>query len=146
MARPVEYDNLVRTGALKDAVSSPDSMAQFIRNAEQMLAAAQLGLPEAPRFALGYEGMFEVVMAVLEYYESRPGDSGGHRATAIQRVAADLQLGASRISVLARLHDTRNRVTYRQPIPPVTKADADAMLSILQNMLSAAKELMRPPI
>ncbi|MBW4047710.1 MAG: hypothetical protein HIU89_07200 [Proteobacteria bacterium] len=142
MARPVEYDNLVRTGSLKDAVSTQDSIAQFIRAAEQMLAAAQSGLPEAPRFTLSYEGMFDVVMAVLEHHETRPGDSGSHRATAIQRVAVDLQLEPSRISVLMRLHDTRNRVTYRSPIPPVTMADADAMLSILQSMLSATKELL----
>jgi len=77
-----------------------------------MLAATKGIMPNSARFLLAYEGMFSVVMAVLESHEVRPGDSGGHRATAIQRVAADLRLDAAQQSVLARLHDVRNRVTY----------------------------------
>jgi hypothetical protein len=72
-----------------------------------------------------------VVMAVLEFYEVRPGDSGGHRVTATKRVAVDLQHDAAKQRVLRRLHDVRNRVTYRQPLPPITKADADALQSIV---------------
>ena len=36
-------------------------------------------------------------------------------------------LGAAKLSVLSRLHDLRNRVTYRASIPPITQSDADAM-------------------
>lgn len=36
----------------------------------------------------------------------------------------------------------RNRVTYRDPIPPVTKADSTAMQAILARMLPAAKSLI----
>jgi hypothetical protein len=86
--------------------------------------------------------MFNIVMAVLEFHEVRPGDTGGHRVTAIQRVAADLRLDAGKQSVLARLHDVRNRVTYRQPLPPITKADADAMQMLLADMLPAARALI----
>lgn len=96
----------------------------------------------SPTFLLAYEGMFNVVMAVMEFYEVRPGDGGGHRATAIARVAADLGLAPAKQSALTRLHDARNRVTYRKPIPPVTKADADAMQSILDDMLAAARTLI----
>jgi hypothetical protein len=142
VARPVEYDNLIRTGSLKDAVSTKESIEQFIRAAEQMSTAAKAEMPEAPRFTLGYEGMFNIVMAVLEFYATRPGDGGSHRATAIQRVAVDLKLDAGYSSTLMRLHDTRNRVTYRKPIPPVTKADANAMLNILESMLPAARTLV----
>lgn len=85
--------------------------------------------------------MFSVVMAVLEFHGVRPGDGGGHRATAIARVATDLKLEPARQSALTRLHDARNRVTYRTPIPPITKTDADAMQRILQDMLAAAKAL-----
>jgi hypothetical protein len=62
--------------------------------------------------------------------------------TAIKRVAVDLNLNVAQQSVLSRLHDVRNRVTYRQPLPPVTKADADALQAILAQMLPAAKKLI----
>ncbi len=81
-------------------------------------------------------------MAVLEFYEVRPGDTGGHRVTAIKRVAVDLGLDVPKQSVLSRLHDLRNRVTYKAPLPPITKADADAMQTILEEVLPAAKALL----
>ena len=71
----------------------------------------------------------------------RPGEGGGHRSTAIGRVAADLALSPAKQSTLTRLHDIRNRVTYRAPLPPITKADADAMQAILNDMLAAARIL-----
>jgi hypothetical protein len=85
--------------------------------------------------------MFNVVMAVLEFHEVRPGDAGGHRVTAVKRVAADLNLSVAKQSVLGRLHDVRNRVTYRAPLPPITRADADALRALLEEMLPAAKAL-----
>lgn len=142
MLRPPEYDALLKIGSFKEAVSSKDSLAQFLQTADEMAAAAQSPMPNSARFLLAYEGMFSVVMAVLEFYEVRPGDAGGHRATAIQRVAADLKLDAAKQSVVARLHDVRNRVTYRAPLPPITKADADALLAILQEMLAAARSMI----
>ena len=110
-----------------------------------MMAAAQHPMPDSARFFLAYEGMFSVVMAVLEFHGVRPADTGGHRATAIRRVAVDLQLDVSRQCVLGRLHDVRNRVTYRTPLPPITKADADALQAILQEMLIAGKALVGKP-
>lgn len=142
MPRPPEYDALLKIGSLKEAVSSKDSLAQFLQTADEMAVAARSPMPNSARFLLAYEGMFSVVMAVLEFYEVRPGDAGGHRATAIQRVAADLKLDAAKQSVVARLHDVRNRVTYRAPLPPITKADADALLAILQEMLAAARSMI----
>jgi hypothetical protein len=144
MNRPPEYDNLLRTQAFKPAVSSRDSIQQFLQTAEGMRTDARLPMRDSARFLLAYEGMFSVVMAVLEAYEVRPGDGGGHRSTAIARVAADLRLSPAKQSVLIRLHDVRNRVTYRQPIPPITKADANAMQAILDDMLPAAIALIGP--
>ncbi|RTL40972.1 MAG: hypothetical protein EKK53_14740 [Burkholderiales bacterium] len=142
MPRPAEYDALLRIGSFKPAAASPASIAQFMRTAQDMLTATAAPMPDSARFLLAYEGMFNVVMAVLEFHEVRPGDAGGHRATAIQRVAADLQLNAAQQSVLARLHDMRNRVTYRAPLPPISKADADAMQAVLQALLPAARALI----
>ncbi len=142
MARPAEYENLLKTGSFKEAVASRDSIAQFMRTAEEMQVGAKAPMPDSARFFLAYEGMFNVVMAVLEFHEVRPGDGGGHRTTAIGRVAADLKLEPAKQSVLARLHDVRNRVTYRRPIPPITRADADALQTVLDDMLRAARTLI----
>ena len=142
MPRPPEYDALLKIGSFKEAVSSKDSIKQFLQTADEMTAVAQLSMPNSAKFLLAYEGMFSVVMAVLEFHEVRPGDAGGHRATAIQRVAADLKLDAAKQSVVSRLHDVRNRVTYRAPLPPITKADADALLAILQELRAAARAMI----
>lgn len=142
MPRPPEYENLLKIGSFKEAVSNKESIAQFLRTADDMVVAAKVPVPDSARFFLAYEGMFCVVMAVLEFYEVRPADTGGHRATAIKRVAADLKLDVPKQSVLGRLHDVRNRVTYRAPLPPITKADADALRTILEEMLPAAKALI----
>lgn len=146
MPRPPEYDALIKIGSFKSAVSSEASIHQFLQAAEDMAAATHQPMADSARFLLAYEGMFSVVMAVLEFYESRPGDTGGHRATAIKRVAADLGLDSTRQSVLSRLHDVRNRVTYRAPLPPITKADAEALRTILTEMLEGARELMQLPV
>jgi hypothetical protein len=142
MPRPTEYEALLKIGSFKAAVSSPPAIAQFLQTAQDMLDATGASMPDSAKFLLAYEGMFSVVMAVLEFHEVRPGDSGGHRATAIQRVAADLRLDVAQQSVLARLHDMRNRVTYRAPLPPITRADADAMQAVLRALLPAARTLI----
>lgn len=133
---------MLKVGSLKEAVSSRDSIAQFLRTADDMLAATRNPMVDSARFLLAYEGMFSVVMAVLEFHEVRPADTGGHRATAIARVAADLRLDAAGQSVLGRLHNVRNRVTYRTPLCPNTKADADALQANLREMLAAGKALI----
>jgi hypothetical protein len=112
VARPAEYENLLKIGAFKEAVANQESIAQFMRTAEEMQVAAKTPMPDSARFVLAHEGMFNVVMAVLEFYEVRPGDSGGHRTTAIGRVAADLKLEAPKQSVLGRLHDVRNGTVH----------------------------------
>lgn len=84
------------------------------------------------------------IEAVLEHHGTRPGDGAGHRAIAIKRVAADLGLAPAEQSVLGRLHDIRNRLTYRQSLPPITRADADAMQVILDKMLPVAAKLISP--
>jgi hypothetical protein len=142
MPRPVEYDALLKIGSFKAAASSPPAISQFLHTAQDMLDATAAPMPDSARFLLAYEGMFSVVMAVLEFHEVRPGDAGGHRATAIQRVAAELKLDTAQQSVLARLHDMRNRVTYRAPLPPITRAEADAMQAVLKALLPAAKALI----
>lgn len=121
---------------------SEKSIAQFLQAAGELQEDAKSAARSTSKFTLAYEGMFSVVMAVLEFHGVRPGDASGHRATSIGRAAADLGLSSAQQSVLLRLHDVRNRVTYRKPIPPVTKSDAEAMQSILTAMFEAARVLI----
>lgn len=97
---------------------------------DRMQGACQPHAPEAPpgpgTLAGDLPGSLDSERA-LEFYEVRPGDIGGHRVTAIKRVAADLRLDPAKQSALGRLHDIRNRVTYRAPIPPISKSDENAM-------------------
>lgn len=144
MQRPATYDPLVRIGSFKEAASEPASIAQFLSTADDMATAITSPQPESARFMLAYEGMFNVVMAVLEFHEVRPGDSGGHRVTAIKRVADDLHLDPAKQSALGRLHDVRNRVTYRAPIPPISKSDADAMQAIAGSDASGGEGTYQP--
>ena len=60
MARPAEYENLLRIGAFKDAASSPDSIAQFLTTAQEFSASAKMVQAQSVRFTLAYEGTFVV--------------------------------------------------------------------------------------
>ena len=61
---------------------------------------------------------------------------------AVNRVAADLRLNVAKQNALTRLLEERDRVTYRQPVPPLTAADADVMHDILNEMLAVAMALI----
>ena len=142
MVRPIEYEKLLKTGVVIEVPPSTISINQFIQNAQEFAAAAKAGLEVAPRFTLAYEGTLDVAMAVLEFRGVRPGDTGRCQAMAVNRVAADLGLNVAKQNTLTRLLEERDRVTYRQPIPPLTAADADIMDDILDEMLAAAMALI----
>lgn len=50
MPRPPEYDSLLRIGSFKRAVANPASIAQFMRTADDMAAAAAQPVPDSARF------------------------------------------------------------------------------------------------
>jgi hypothetical protein len=140
--RPVEYEKLLKVGVVIEASPSASSISQFMQNAQEFAAAAKAGLEVAPRFTLAYEGTLDVAMAVLEFRGVRPGDTGRCQAMAVNRVAADLGLNVAKQNALTRLLEERDRVTYRQPIPPLTAADAAVMHDILDEMLAVAMALI----
>lgn len=143
MTRPVAYDNLIAKGSLKPAIGNAQSIQQYLRIANDMLSAA-MSAPISPhaQYILAYEGIFSVVMAVLEQYETRPGDGDGHRIIAIQRVAADLNVNPDEFSAITRIHAERNRAVYRASIPPISKAQAEAAIHILEHMCAMAGKLL----
>lgn len=145
MTRPVEYDNLIKTRAFEAVQPTAGAVAGYLKNAQDYLDVAK-GL-DAGRtlqvFTMAYEGYFAIVQAVLEHHEVRTKDAG--RNLAIQRVSQDLQLSAGEFAAVSRAHERRNNTSYVSPFPPVSKAEAGAMVAILEKYLPLARQFTAQP-
>jgi hypothetical protein len=145
MPRPIEYDNLIKTGAFEAVATTPGAAQSYLGNASDYLDAAQnAGRSMKPLqvFTLAYEGFYALVQATLEHREVRTKDSG--RNLAIQRVAHDLGLSPPEFAAVVRAHARRNDTSYKSPFPPVSHAEALAMTGILAKSLPAAQALLTP--
>lgn len=141
MSRPNEYDNLIKSKAFEAVAPTTGAVDGFLRNAADYLAAAK-ALDQAKHlqvFTMAYEGYFQVVQAVLEFFEVRTKDAG--RNLAIQRVSTDLKVDTKEFAFITRAHERRNGTSYSSPFPPVSKAEALTMVSILEKYLPQAKTL-----
>mgnify|MGYP003576343890 CR=1 FL=1 len=141
MARPPEYENLIKTKAFEEVRPTPGAIAGHLQNAKDYLAAAaQLDAKMSMQaFTMAYEGFFQVVQAVLEYHQVRTKEAG--RNLAIQRVCVDLQLSAPEFQIVSRAHARRNATSYQSPFPPVSRAEADALAAILLKAIPAAERI-----
>lgn len=74
-----------------------------------------------------YENLIKMVQAILEFYEVRTKDAG--RNLAIQRVSTSLGVTLQEFAFITRAHERRNGTSYLSPFPPVSKAEAPAVLS-----------------
>jgi hypothetical protein len=145
MPRPVEYENLIKMKAFEAVAPTPGAIAGFLRNAADYKATA-VGIPPGRHlqvFTLAYEGYFQVVHAVLEYYEVRTKDAG--RNLAIQRVSTSLGVDSQEFAFITKAHERRNGTSYVSPFPPVSKAEATTMLGILAKYLPVAHTLTDTP-
>lgn len=145
MARPTEYENLIKSNAFEAVAPTPGAAEGFLRNASDYLAAAK-ALDQAKHlqvFTLAYEGYFQAVQAVLEFYEVRTKDAG--RNLAIQRVSADLKVDTREFAFITKAHERRNGTSYQSPFPPVSKAEAQTMMIILEKYLPHAHALTGIP-
>lgn len=138
MARPKEYEQLIKAGIFKEQSCNPNHLAQFLKNAQDLLQDAESVSSDNSKYILAYDAMFNVVQAVLEFNDVRSGDGPGHRITAIQRVATDLGITGGEFSVLTNLHKKRNQNTYKAPVPPVTKSEVTAAKQIAEKMYAKA--------
>ncbi|HSW07954.1 hypothetical protein [Aquabacterium sp.] len=138
MARPPEYENLIKTRAVEAVAPTPGAMQGFLRNAGDYLATAKAIDPDKSLqvFTMAYEGYFQVVQSILEFCEVRTKEAG--RNLAIQRVSADLKLDTREIAFVIKAHERRNGTSYASPFPPVSKAEAAAMLAVLEKYLPRA--------
>lgn len=145
MQRPIEYQNLIKTGALEEVAQTPGAVAQYIENAKNYLASAkqidqQLSMQ---RFTSAYEGYFQLVQAVQEHYGVRAKGAG--RNLVIQRVGSDLKMSPAEMALIIKAHNRRNETTYQSPFPPVSKAEADALVGILEKYVPEARLLTGMP-
>ncbi|QDZ28697.1 hypothetical protein [Noviherbaspirillum sp. UKPF54] len=146
MPRPLEYDNLININAFAEKPATPGALEAYLRNAQSYLAAAKLLDPAVaamPVFSTAYEGFFQLVQAVFEFYEVRTKDSG--RNLAIQRVCKDLGMNTAEQALVAKAHERRNDTSYRSPFPPVSKAEAQSLVAILDKYVPVAYKLVNVP-
>lgn len=128
--------------SLKEGDREQDESDQYVANAQDLLADSALAQSNLGRFTLAYEGIHCLSLAVLNHHGHRPGDGEGHRTVALQLAVDALRMSEDEPSanrVLNHLHDTRNKKIYRQPLPPVSKAVADAAVLFLRKMLPLAR-------
>jgi hypothetical protein len=144
MARPPEYENLIRMGAFAEVKPTAGAVQGFLAHAADYLGAAEALDIARPMqvFTMAYEGLYQVVQAVLEHYEVRTKDAG--RNAAIQRVCADLKLTPEEIRMVSAAHARRNGTAYQSPFPPISKAEATTLLAILKRLIPAARQLTGP--
>ncbi|WP_423378421.1 hypothetical protein [Burkholderia sp. LMG 32019] len=145
MPRPTEYENLIRTKAFDAVAPTPGAIEGFLRNAADYKATADELDPSRHLqvFTLAYEGYFQVVQAILEFYEVRTKDAG--RNLAIQRVSTSLGVSPQEFAFITKAHERRNGTSYVSPFPPVSKAEAATMLAILTKYLPVAHALTGMP-
>ena len=142
MPRPIEYDNLIERGAFSEQPSTPGAIDAYLRNAKGFLDAAKkldISQDTMPVFTTAYEGFFQVVRAVLEFYEVRTKEAG--RNLAIQRVCADLKMSSPEQQLMSKAHSRRNDTSYTSPFPPVSQAEAQSILEILEKYIPVAHTL-----
>ncbi len=146
MPRPPEYENLIGRGAFEAITRTPGVTQAFLKTAaEDLEVAMSIDVKHSKqRFTLAYEGFYSLVQSVLDFYEVRTKDSG--RNLAIQRAAADLKLAPGEFKLVIDAHARRNDTTYRSPFPPISRAEAQAMIDILAKALPLAHVLTGVPI
>lgn len=146
MQLPIEYQNLIKNHALEVVAPIPGALARYLANAQNYLSSARQIDPRLSMqiFTCAYEGYFQMVQAVLEFHQVRAKDAG--RNLVIQRVSNDLKVLPHEFSIINKAHARRNATAYESPFPPVSKAEADAFVSILEKYLPQAHMLTGVPL
>jgi hypothetical protein len=146
MTRPVEYEAMIQKNWFAVQAATPGAISAYLLNARSYLAAARqldASTSAMPAFSLAYEGLFQVVQAVLEFYEVRTKDAG--RNMAISRVCADLKMSAAEQAIVSKAHQRRNGTSYTSPFPPVSTSEALALAGILAKYIPVAYALVGLP-
>lgn len=114
---------------------------QYLANAEQLRADANLSKFALSRFLLAYDALYALAMAFLSHRGIRT-DGEGHRSLALQLSIGELtkdEAIAGAVHAVIQIHNTRNNTTYFEPIPPVSDKLAAATVKLLDAALAGAK-------
>jgi hypothetical protein len=147
--RPEAVRNLLATGQLDEAAHSADDIAQWLANAEAMLADARReGVSTHGAFILTYEAFYSLALAVLMHHRVRVREGRGHRATPGQLMIPLLGLdaalpGAGKVIVQAQTN--RNTSTYERPFPPVSRQQVADLIRVVEAALPRARTLLGIP-
>lgn len=138
MPRPPEYENLIQKKYFEAVQPTPGAIAGFLKNAGDYLEVAKSLDPSKHLqvFTMAYEGYYALVQATLEFYEVRTKEAG--RNFAIQKVSQELKLSTPEIEFVFKAHERRNGTSYKSPFPPVSKAEAQTMIALLEKYLPHA--------
>lgn len=142
MTLPVEYQNLINRRSLEVVEPTPGAVAAFLQQAQNYLASAKQIDPKLSMqvFTNAYEGYFQLVDAFLEHYKVRTKEAG--RMLVIQKVSADMKLVPEEMQVVIRAHERRNGTSYHSPFPPISRAEAMALLHILEKYIPVAYKML----
>lgn len=146
MTLPAEYQNLIKNRALEAVEATPGAVPAFLQQARNYLASAKQIDPKLAMqvFTNAYEGYFQLVDAFLEHHKVRAKDAG--RNLVILRVSADLKLEHQEMSVIIRAHERRNKTSYTSPFPPISRAEAMGLLTILEKYIPVAYAMLGIPL
>lgn len=131
----------MRSGLVKEGDREQEDIDQYVTNAGDLLADAGRATSNLGRFLLAYEGIHCIALAVLNHLGARPGDGEGHRSIALQFAVGAMGLDKRHPETLRAVmhaHTMRNQKIYQQPVPPLSKATADAAVSLLKGILPHA--------
>lgn len=147
--RPQAIQNLLTTGQLDEATYSADDAAQWLANAEAMLAdARRTDVSTHGAFILAYEAFYSVALAVMMHHRVRVREGRGHRATPGQLMVPLLGLdaalpGAGKVIVQAQTN--RNTSIYERPFPPVSRRQVSDLVRVVEVALPRARALLSIP-
>lgn len=144
--QPQAIQNLLTTGQLDAATYSANDVAQWLVNAEAMLADARREeISTHGAFILAYEAFYSLALAVMMHHRVRVRESRGHRAIPGQLMVPLLGLdtalpGAGKVIVQAQTN--RNTSTYERPFPPVSRRQVADLVRVVEAALPRARALL----
>lgn len=144
MKRPVQADNLIRIGALREEDHAPEEIQSHVALAEGYLTVAKTGdLPVTIRYLNAYDGIHQVATAALRALNLRTSDRAGARDKTIQALAWSLNARTELMPVLAQSNKTRGHIIY-DPTDggSVSANELSALVEALEEILEPARKLL----
>jgi hypothetical protein len=144
MKRPVQADNLIKIGALREEDHAPEEIHSHVALAEGYLRVAKItDLPVTVRYLNAYDGVHQVATAALRALNLRTSDRAGARDKTIQALAWSLNARSELLPVLTQSNITRGHIVY-DPTDgtAVSAGELSALVGALEEILKSARSLL----